>query len=72
MGPFELMDLTGIDIGYFTKVARMEETGRPQDGPSTSVSELVEAGRLGRKTRRGWYENDDNGNKIEGLTWTSH
>lgn len=72
MGPFELMDLTGIDIGYFTKVARMEETGRPQDGPSKSVTELVDAGRLGRKTRRGWYEYDDNGNRIEGLTWTSH
>lgn len=31
MGPFELMDLTGVDIGYLTKSARFEETGDPAD-----------------------------------------
>lgn len=55
MGPFELMDLTGIDIGYLTKKGRYEETGDPADLPSRSVTELVEAGHLGRKTGRGWY-----------------
>lgn len=55
MGPFELMDLTGIDIGYLTKLGRYDETGDPSDLPSRSVTELVEAGHLGRKTGRGWY-----------------
>ncbi|MEN3121536.1 3-hydroxyacyl-CoA dehydrogenase family protein [Janibacter sp. LM] len=55
MGPFELMDLTGIDIGYHSKTERYAETGDPADRPSRSVTELVEAGHLGRKTGRGWY-----------------
>ncbi|KRF15089.1 3-hydroxyacyl-CoA dehydrogenase family protein [Nocardioides sp. Soil796] len=56
MGPFELMDLTGIDIGYYTKQGRFEETGDPADAPSRSVTEKVEAGELGRKTGKGWYD----------------
>lgn len=71
MGPFELMDLTGIDIGYRTRSARFEESGDPADDPSGSVTALVEAGHPGRKTDRGWYEYDDNGLPIEGATWTS-
>lgn len=55
MGPFELMDLTGIDIGYHVKQARFAETGNPADAPSRSVTELVERGQLGRKTGQGWY-----------------
>jgi 3-hydroxybutyryl-CoA dehydrogenase len=64
MGPFELMDLTGIDIGYLTKTARFEETGDPADAPSATVSTLVERGHLGRKTGRGFYLYDDAGNRI--------
>ena len=63
MGPFELMDLTGIDIGYLTKQDRFAETGDPRDRPSRSVSALVERGELGRKTGRGWYDYDDDGAK---------
>lgn len=55
MGPFELMDLTGIDIGYYTKQARYAETGDPRDAPSRSVATLVARGELGRKTGAGWY-----------------
>jgi 3-hydroxybutyryl-CoA dehydrogenase len=61
MGPFELMDLTGIDIGYLTKSARFRETHDPKDAPSKSVVALVEQGHLGRKTGRGWYEYDADG-----------
>jgi 3-hydroxybutyryl-CoA dehydrogenase len=63
MGPFELMDLTGIDIGYLTKKDRFAESGDPKDQPSKSVSALVERGELGRKTGRGWYEYDEAGTK---------
>jgi 3-hydroxybutyryl-CoA dehydrogenase len=64
MGPFELMDLTGIDIGYYTKRARFAESGNPRDAPAKSVIELVERGQLGRKTGRGWYAYDGNGRRI--------
>ena len=63
MGPFELMDLTGIDIGYLTKQDRYAESGDPKDQPSKSVSALVERGELGRKTGRGWYDYDEAGSK---------
>jgi 3-hydroxybutyryl-CoA dehydrogenase len=64
MGPFELMDLTGIDIGYYVKMARYEESGDPKDKPSKSVVEKVEKGELGRKTGKGWYEYDEHGQKV--------
>lgn len=63
MGPFELMDLTGVDIGYYTKQARYAETGDPNDAPSRSVTALVERGELGRKTGLGWYAYDTDGTK---------
>ena len=58
MGPFELMDLTGIDIGYRTKMARHAETNDSADLPSRTVSDLIEAGHLGRKSGRGFYTYD--------------
>jgi 3-hydroxybutyryl-CoA dehydrogenase len=61
MGPFELMDLTGIDIGYLSKKERYADTGDPADLPSRSVADLVEAGHLGRKSGRGWYTYDTTG-----------
>ena len=63
MGPFELMDMTGIDIGYLTKKDRFAESGDLKDAPSTTVSALVERGELGRKTGRGWYSYDQAGQK---------
>jgi 3-hydroxybutyryl-CoA dehydrogenase len=68
MGPFELMDLTGIDIRYLTKQDRYAESGDPKDQPSKSVSALVERGELGRKTGRGWYDYDEAGTKTPRLT----
>jgi 3-hydroxybutyryl-CoA dehydrogenase len=59
MGPFELMDLTGIDIGYHAKLARHAVTGDPRDLPSRTVTELVERGDLGRKTGKGFYTYED-------------
>ncbi len=66
MGPFELMDLTGVDIGYHVKLARFEETGDPRDAPSATVTELVRQGRLGRKTGSGFYEYDADRHPTEG------
>lgn len=64
MGPFELMDLTGIDIGYLSKKARFAETADPADRPSATVTALVEAGHLGRKSGRGFYRYDESGARV--------
>jgi 3-hydroxybutyryl-CoA dehydrogenase len=63
MGPFELMDLTGIDISYYVRQARYEETGNPSDKPRKSIAEKFERGELGRKTGKGWYEYDEKGRR---------
>lgn len=63
MGPFELMDLTGIDIGYLVKQQRFAESGDPKDQPAEAVARLVERGDLGRKTGRGWYTYSESGEK---------
>lgn len=55
MGPFELMDLVGIDVVYLIRKAEYEQTGDPGALPATAITELYEAGRYGRKTGRGWY-----------------
>ena len=64
MGPFELQDLTGLDIGYHAQLGRYQESGDPKDKPAASLAKRVDAGHLGRKTGRGWYVYDNDGNKI--------
>ena len=57
MGPFELMDLVGIDVGYEVAQSFNEQSfGEPRWKPSPLQARMVAAGRLGRKTGRGWYD----------------
>ncbi|WP_394137955.1 3-hydroxyacyl-CoA dehydrogenase family protein [Cytobacillus oceanisediminis] len=56
IGPFELMDLSGLDVAYYVMDQRYRETGDPDDKPFACVAEKVEKGELGRKTGKGWYE----------------
>lgn len=63
-GPFELQDMTGLDIGHATKLGRFAETGDPADAPQRSLDERVRAGHLGRKTGQGWYRYDADGNNV--------
>jgi 3-hydroxybutyryl-CoA dehydrogenase len=57
MGPFELMDLVGIDVGFEVAKSFTELSfGEPRWRPSPLQARMVAAGRLGRKTGRGWYE----------------
>jgi 3-hydroxybutyryl-CoA dehydrogenase len=56
LGPFELMDLTGIDVTLAASGAIWEALGRPDRlRPSPIQEELVAAFRLGRKTGEGFY-----------------
>lgn len=60
MGPFELMDLIGNDVNLAVSKSLFEAYFyEPRFRPSLLQQELVDAGRLGRKTGRGWYEYGD-------------
>ncbi|MDR8018455.1 3-hydroxyacyl-CoA dehydrogenase family protein [Nesterenkonia aerolata] len=59
MGPFELMDLVGIDVAYMIRMAEYEQTGDENALPHPAITRLYESGDLGRKTGRGWYTYDD-------------
>ncbi|MFC3041848.1 3-hydroxyacyl-CoA dehydrogenase family protein [Virgibacillus xinjiangensis] len=56
IGPFALMDLTGIDVNYFVRLQRYQESGKEEDRPAQIVAEKVEKGELGRKTGKGFYQ----------------
>lgn len=56
IGPFQLMDLSGIDVGYYVAQQRYLESGNPKDKPAACIEEKVKQGHLGRKTGKGWYE----------------
>ncbi|KAM9863733.1 3-hydroxyacyl-CoA dehydrogenase [Leucobacter sp. BZR 635] len=61
IGPFALLDLTGIDVNYHIKTLQAQESGRPEDGPARSLVELYEAGKLGRKSGEGFYTYEESG-----------
>lgn len=57
MGPFELMDLIGIDVNFAVTKSMYEQTfGEPRYRPSIIQQSMVSAGLLGRKTKRGFYK----------------
>ncbi len=57
MGPFELMDLIGQDVNYaVTASVHQAYYGDPRFTPSLIQKELVDAGWLGRKSGRGFYD----------------
>jgi len=56
MGPFELADYTGLDIGLDVMEVLHRETGDPRFRPSPLLRKYVRAGRLGRKSGRGVYD----------------
>ena len=60
MGPFELMDLVGIDVNLAAARGVWEGLGRPERlRPSRIQERLANAGRLGRKTGTGFYRYED-------------
>lgn len=57
MGPFELMDLIGIDVNYSVTESVYEGFNKaPKFKPSKIQGQKIKAGELGRKTGKGFYE----------------
>jgi 3-hydroxybutyryl-CoA dehydrogenase len=57
MGPFELMDLTGIDVCYFVNEYFYKELNKESKWASPNLLKtMIRANRLGRKTGGGWYD----------------
>ncbi|MEZ0168835.1 3-hydroxyacyl-CoA dehydrogenase [Microvirga sp. TS319] len=57
MGPFELMDLTGIDVNFpVTRFVHESFFGDPRLRSTPFHRYLLETGQLGRKTGRGFYD----------------
>ncbi len=56
MGPFELMDLIGLDVNFAVAKSFWEQSfGEPRWRPTPIHERIVASGRLGRKTGRGFY-----------------
>jgi 3-hydroxybutyryl-CoA dehydrogenase len=59
MGPLELSDLVGIDVGFEVSKSFWEQSfHEPRWQPSLIQARMVQAGRFGRKSGRGYYEYD--------------
>jgi 3-hydroxybutyryl-CoA dehydrogenase len=56
MGPFELLDMTGIDLEYDVLTEKFRMTGDPADKPSVTLVEHHALGEYGRKTKKGFYD----------------
>ncbi|HSK50659.1 MAG TPA: 3-hydroxyacyl-CoA dehydrogenase NAD-binding domain-containing protein [Solirubrobacterales bacterium] len=62
MGPFELIDLIGLDVNLTIARSFFAQGGEPERWrPSPIQERMVEKGRLGRKSGRGFYEYDESG-----------
>lgn len=55
MGPFELMDIVGLDVTYAILNSLHEEFRERRYAPAPLLEHMVRAGYLGRKTGRGFY-----------------
>ena len=56
MGPLTLADMTGLDIVYSVGNSMYEEFKREEYAPPPLLKRMIDAGRLGRKSGRGFYE----------------
>ena len=65
MGIFETGDMVGLDVTYGALMAMYKETGDSRWYPPLLLRRKVKTGHLGRKTGKGWYQYDKDGNKVK-------
>jgi 3-hydroxyacyl-CoA dehydrogenase len=63
MGPFQMSDLAGIDVGYLVRKERHERAPTNKRYAYTVADRLYEMGRYGQKTGKGWYLYDAERNR---------
>ena len=56
MGPFELNDMSGLELGLSGLETMYHRTGEERWKPTPEVYERVQRGEYGRKTGKGWYD----------------
>lgn len=56
MGPFTLLDFVGLDTTYYIANIMFEEYRERRFAPPPLLKQMVQAGRLGRKSGQGFYE----------------
>jgi 3-hydroxybutyryl-CoA dehydrogenase len=65
MGPLELSDFIGNDVMLGVMDVLYRGFGDPKFRAAPLLRQMVAAGHLGRKTKRGFYRYDDQGNKVD-------
>ena len=71
MGPFELMDFIGNDVNYtVTETVFTAFYFDPRYKPAFTQKRFAEAGYLGRKSGKGYYDYDENGRVIQSTSTT--
>ncbi len=71
MGPFELLDLIGLDVNLSVARSFYEQGGKPERWRPSPIQEaMVAEGRLGRKSGRGFYDytRDKGSGAVSGTT----
>jgi 3-hydroxybutyryl-CoA dehydrogenase len=56
MGPLALADLVGLDVVHAILSSLYEEYGNPRYAPCLEITKRVEAGWLGQKSGKGFYD----------------
>ncbi len=64
MGPCELGDFVGLDISLATRLTLYREFGEDKYRPCLFTTQMIRAGFLGRKTSKGYYIYDAEGNNL--------
>jgi 3-hydroxyacyl-CoA dehydrogenase/enoyl-CoA hydratase/3-hydroxybutyryl-CoA epimerase len=70
VGPFQLLDEVGIDVGEKVSHVLNDAFGERMTPPGTMAA-LVKEGRLGRKTKKGFYRYDVKGKPVDTSVYAS-
>jgi len=55
MGPFQMLDLAGVDLAYSVYMEQYRESGDPAQRPSPTIVEKYVKGEFGKKVGKGFY-----------------